>query len=281
MPIPSDACPGKCNSVAREVHTAYDTALPQWRNVAYYLATRPGNPDDAHDPGPAPDDWDITDDDAKALGLEPRPAKPEKTFREGAPIWCGACISSARRALAEIDRLAYTLAAHSDGHRGAASGEQISRRVAGPRTVSPIIEMLDRLYGEVTDVEDEWRQYCGYLPVRRSGVRGSHNRSTAIAFISERLDAILAEPEYTEFGHRILKWERLLMAQTKSEPVTRRRPGRCPRCRMVSVLEVGDDDITKCGECGRWMSEEEYQRDVVHGADGAVAEDTRQARAAR
>jgi phage FluMu protein Com len=66
----------------------------------------------------------------------------------------------------------------------------------------------------------------------------------------------------------------VLHTLTKTDPVTKRRPGRCPRCRMVNQLHAGDDAITKCRNCGRWLSEREYQEEMLDVAE-AVARHSR------
>lgn len=77
------------------------------------------------------------------------------------------------------------------------------------------------------------------------------------------------------------KWQRLLYAQTKSDPVVRSRPGRCPRstCGLVKCLVTRDDGYTECKACGLLMNEDQYQRDVVGTAGDDVVRESREATA--
>ena len=83
-----------------------------------------------------------------------------------------------------------------------------------------------------------------------------------------------------------MAWERLLYAMSKSEPVVRKVPGRCPRCQHVNVLFTRDDGYTECrwrdgrGQaCGRRLSEQEYE-ELVEGADSAVVSESQRERQA-
>ena len=285
----SEPCQGPCNRRARRAQREHGEALTRWRDTAYHAAlqaeankaaARSGEkPPRIADPGPAPDGWDLTDTEAKHLGLPPHPEEPVLDWTDGEPLWCRRCTATVRHALGEIDQLAAVLESWSDGHRGGSSGERIHRGSStSPASPSPIADLLDELYGDVTYAEDVWREHLGLLPVRRRTARGTHNRSSALAFIGQRLERVLAAEDWTEFAYRLLHWERRLQKRTKTDPVTRSRVGRCPRCELAEVLVTGPDDITRCQGCGLFLNEDEYQEKVVAGVDGALAADTHAAR---
>jgi hypothetical protein len=269
------ACVGNCNRKYREAWDAHDTALNSWAAAAERAilhATR-----QAPTAAGVPTAHQLTGRQIDALNLPDRPEQPDVPYNAGDPIWCGRCRPQIRKALIEVDRLAALLDQWSDGHRGATSGEKVSRSTA-PSSPSPIANILDSLYGEVTDMENEWRELRAYAPVRRGSGRGTHHRMLAIAFIAEHLTDIFLSADHVVFCQRVLRWEQLLLGMTRSDPVVRRRSGRCPRCQLVNVLQTRDDGYTVCKDCGWLMNEDEYQAKVVGAADHVVIEDSRAAR---
>jgi ribosomal protein L37AE/L43A len=278
MSLDKRACHGPCASRAREAWAAYDQALTAWLHDAANAINKATQ--DAQTTTTIPEPSDLTPRQIHALKLPERPAEPDVPYNLGEPWFCGArCRPRIRRALDEVDRLASLLDSWADGHRGATSGEKVSRSSSAPASPSPISVILDTLYQEVTDMEDEWREARGYSKVRRGTSRGAHGRTLAIAFILDHFTDIFLSEDHVEFCLRVLTWERLLLAQTKSDPVVRSRPGRCPRCRLVNTLQTRDDGITECTSCGRLLSEPEYERDVLHVVDYQVVEDSKKARA--
>ncbi|ROO82614.1 hypothetical protein EDD29_0095 [Actinocorallia herbida] len=271
----STVCPGACNKIARDLHDTYVQAVADYNEAGVRAASALNRAIE-----------DGNDEAAAAAQLElddlTHPDTPEVVWTAGDPIWCGRCKTRIRAAWADVDQLASLLGSWADGHRVrvAGTGERVVRS-ASPASPSPITDLLDELYGTVTRVEDEWRDSLGHLPVRRGTRRGAHNRSTAIAFIVEHLDTILGVPEYADLGHTALRWQRLLQAQTRTDPVVRPRPGRCPSCGMIATLQTEADGITKCKNCNRWLHEDEYADLVLAAADTAVISESRAARGGR
>jgi hypothetical protein len=239
------ACVGFCNRSYRDAWNAHEAAVDEWLEAEH---------DQRGDP----------------------PAEPDEPCTLGDPVWCGRCAGAVRRALTQVDDLAALLDSWSDGHRGASSGETVSRRAADAGTPSPIAGTLDELYGDLVAMEDAWRTRRRYRP-RPRRARNGHARALTVAWLLGQLDDILLTAESAEFGYRVLRWQRVLHKMTKTEPVARRRPGRCPRCGWVNVLQTRDDDITECSNCGRLMLEEEYQRDVLGAAGDDVVSESRAA----
>lgn len=191
------------------------------------------------------------------------PAEPDiEPRRKGDPHWCGPCTGHVRGALHEIGDLAAILDSWADGHRGANSGEKVGRGGgSAPASPSPIGDVLDELYGDLTAIEDGWRQFRGYSP-RPRRARNGHARALSLAFLIEHLADIACWRDATPALVRILDWQRRLQAMSRTDPVVRRRPGRCPRCGLVSTLQTRDDGYTECRECGRLMTEDEYVDEV-------------------
>ena len=91
-----------------------------------------------------------------------------------------------------------------------------------------------------------------------------------MSWLLTQLDDILKDPGSEQFGKATLNWQKRLQGLTRSDPVRRRRPGRCIRCpedERKRALWTRDDGITECGVCGRYYSEEEYQREIVDAQD--------------
>lgn len=285
MPRRDDVCPGPCGRRYREAWAAHEKAVARWEvEMAHWeaeMAARVAVVAAGNLPN-APGGFVSNPELPGTQDAPERPPEPDIEPTLGTPIWCQRCTSLIRSALTEIDQLACLLDAWSDGQRGAPSGQPVSRRAASSGTPSPVAIILDTLYSEVTDLEDAWRRRRGYLTVRRGKGRGAHGRSMALAFIRQYLVDILTVAENVEFGTRALKWQRLLHSMTKTDPVVRRRPGRCPgsgphaRCGLVKTMFVGDDGITKCRACGRWMSEREYQEEVLGVVDAGVVAESRE-----
>lgn len=271
------ACKGPCANRYREAWAAYPKALAAWQTQAEQAIKEATQDAETTEDFPEPEC--LTPQQIDALKLPERPLPPDMSYNLGEPNFCGRCRPRIRRALDEVDRLASLLDSWADGHRGATSGEKVSRSSSAPASPSPISVILDTLYQEVTDVEDEWRETRGYTKVRRGTSRGAHGRTLAIAFVLDHFTDIFLSEDHIEFCLRVLTWERLLLAQTKSDPVVRSRPGRCPRCRLMNTLQTRDDGYTVCNGCGRLLSEPEYESEVLHVADYQVVQDSKAARA--
>lgn len=255
-PYAEDACPGPCNRMYRRAIDDYQAAL-----VIYEQAR--AEYEEAYE------DWRAyADDSPEPVPPEP-PAEPTAAHTAGDPVWCSRCAGTIRRALANLDDLASLLECWADGHRGATSGQQVG--TTGPRahsgSPSPISDTLDKLYGMLVQVEDQWRDHRNY-PRRPQRARDSRARRLTIAFLLGELRDILDNPGSVRFGLGVLAWERRLQAMSTSEPIVQRRTAvRCPRCRE-RALRTRDDGYTQCATCGRLLNEEEYQ-ELVNEQDDA------------
>jgi hypothetical protein len=277
-----DACPGPCNRRYRDTWTTHAENLTAWRtawtnaheHAAQLLADLP------HDQPPEPELLDALDAITLPDGLQlpDPPNEPTTPCRIGIPVWCRNCHNRIRAALVELGDLAAMLEAWADGHRGAASGEHVPTRRATAPSPSPITDTLDALYGALAEVEAQWREHAGHQP-RPSRARGADARQRTLNYLLEQSEHILDNPGSVRFGKGVLAWLSRLQRMAKTDPVVRSRPGRCPRCTWVNVLQTRDDGYTECRNCGRLLSEDEYQDEVVNGADFAVVDETRAARA--
>ncbi|TMS00158.1 hypothetical protein [Nonomuraea basaltis] len=227
MPISSDSCNGPCNTGARRAIAAYEQAL------------------DAH----------IIEVDAWiAAGQQgecpPAPAEPVIESIPGDPLWCSRCKSLVRAALLDLDVLASELAARADGHRGVVAEGRVSGSKGAP-SPSPIGDALDKLYGFLSDLEDEWRQTCGYAQRVNRTHRGAHPRSRTIGWLSEHLGNLLADDDHIKSGLDILRWEIVLRALADEEPIGSVSPIRCPRCAIYKQVMREQEHHWACKACGR------------------------------
>lgn len=256
LPIRPDACPGPCANAARRAWQQYDQdAIRYGYEMELYA--------DAYTRYQAAIEvWRIPLADYPIEPREPsRPQQPGMPVAAGYP-WCPRCPRIIRHALAEVDDTAALLNATVDGHRGAA--------MSGPNGTKPlahtaIIEALDELYGDLVDVEDQWRAARGY-PARPPRGRGADARMRTVGWLLGVLDDILLDPWSVEVGLNILHWQRKLLRMTKSDPTSRRSPIECPRCRERQV-QRRDDGYYECGSCGRLLNEVEHGREHSRQAE--------------
>lgn len=226
-------CVGPCNNAARRTLAAYERAIMEHADAI--------------------DAWVA----AGELGEPPaEPEQPSMTARGGEPHWCTQCSSLVRAALLDLDVLASELAARADGHRGGIQEGRVSgsRGAASP---SPIADTLDRLYGFLADVEDEWRHACGYAQRINRTHRGAHPRSRTIGWLSEHLGNLLADEDHVKSGLDILRWETVLRALAKEEPVGSVSPIRCPRCSTYKQVMREQEHHWACKACGRLIPDAE------------------------
>lgn len=230
-------CSGPCNNSARRAWAAYEQALDQ------YAA-------------------DMEAWQADKLDNEPEePLPPEVEVRQGAPLFCGRCTATIRAALLDLDQLAAELQAGADGHRGGVP----EGRVSGSRnsgSPSPTADLLDKLYGFLADVEDEWRGTCAYTPRTDRAHRGAHPRLRRISWLSEHLDAVLSAEEHVNFGLDVLRWEVVLRQKLKEDSVGTKSPIRCPRCSERRVVREREG-YWQCGACATLLSDP-YERQLRH-----------------
>lgn len=257
-PMDDHACPGPENKPYRDAWETYEAALQEWQDQ---VAAHDAQPPHARSARPDP------------------PQEPDLTPVAGDPVWCPRHTTTIRAALVDIGDLAAVLEQWADGRRGRTSGERIPTRRTTAPSPSPITDTLDELYGALAKVEADWREAAGHSP-RPNRARTGDARQRTIAYLLEQLPRILMHPGSAAFGLATLAWQRRLQLLTTTDPVRRRRPGRCPRCRCVNTLQTRDDGYTECQGCGRLMDEDEYQRDVVGAAGEDVVRESRQERQA-
>lgn len=230
MSIDPQACMGPCNNTARRLIADYERALDDYVERL--------------------DQW-IT---GGQQGGEPaEPVEPDVEPREGDPLFCRACRALVRVALLDLDQLASELSARSDGHRGSLTEGRVSGS-RGSGSPSATADILDKLYGDLTDVEDEWRQRWGFAPRTHRSHRGAHPRSRCIGWLSEQLDGILAAEEHVPFAAQVLNWEVLLRNLLKEDPVGSKSPIRCPHCAERRVVRQ-KEGYWACGTCTMILSD--------------------------
>lgn len=254
MPINPHACPGPCNAQARKAWDAYDQAVTRHEyEMLLHLDAAERHRDAVaawHPP--------------LTLPAEPqppaRPQPPSVRVVAGFP-WCARCARLLKHALAELDDTAALLAAGVDGHRGAA--------MSSPNGVKPldhrqIVDELDELYGFLVSVEDQWRGARGY-PARPRRARGAHARAVSVGWLLGQLDDLLLDEWSVEVGLAVLGWQRRLRGLAKVDPVSKRSPIACPRCRERQV-QRRDDGYFEC-LCGRLLTQAEHDREYAEQAD--------------
>ncbi|WP_167521340.1 hypothetical protein [Microbispora triticiradicis] len=135
-------------------------------------------------------------------------------------------------------------------------------RVSGTRTrpsVSLVADVLDRLVGDLFDVEDEWRQ-----------VRGAHPRSRTIGWLAERLEDILAHPDMAGLPRKLQNWDTVLRRLTKDD----RPSSSSPICCACGERRVAWDEelhYYRYRSCGNLLSLDEHDRLVREQADALEA----------
>lgn len=232
MPISDDSCHGPCNNTTRRLVAEYDRAI-----IAHADAV---------------DAWV----DAGKKGHPPaEPIPPEVEPRRGEPRFCSGCKARILAALLDLDNLASELQALSDGHRGTL----LEGRVSGSRSSgspSSTADLLDKLYGFLTDVEDEWRDTWGYARRTDRIHRGAHPRTRRITWLSDRLEGILGSEDHVKFGLDVLRWEVVLRDRLKEDSVGLKSPIRCPRrgCGERRVVRK-KDGYWECGACSNVLSD--------------------------
>lgn len=233
MPISNDSCHGSCNNPARRAWAEYDQAII--------------------DHADAIDSWA----DSGQQGAPPaEPLQPEVEEWPGEPLFCSRCKKLIEAALRDLDNLASELQAGSDGHRGNVP----EGRVSGSRSSgspSSTADLLDKLYGFLADVEDEWRDTWGYTKRTDRIHRGAHPRTRRITWLAERLEGILGSEDHVTFGLDVLRWEIVLRERLKEDSVGMKSPIRCPRrgCgeRRVARKKEG---YWECGGCTLVLSDQ-------------------------
>src|SRR5690606_21223373 len=179
---PDGACHGQCNHKARQALATYQQALA--------------------DHADAVDAWYRNGAEGEA---PPDPEPPTIRWTPGDPLFCGRCLASTRRSLLELDTQAAQLAASDDGYRTRSADAPVTGS-RGTSSVSPAMDILDKLLGDLFEIEDAWRALRGYPPRPAArGPRGAHARTRTIGWIAEHLDDILAHPDMVDLPARVFR----------------------------------------------------------------------------
>lgn len=205
--------------------------------------------------------------------------KVEGEAREpGDPVWCRSCQRRIRVALTKIDELCTWVEGQADGYAGRTGGDGRGggARRGGAPDLSPAIDLVDQVYGELRLIELDWRMIQGLSGSGRHGFgRTAYDRALVINFLQQHLASIMRHRKMIKPLGRILSYQVILQHMTHSEPARRDRPGRCPRCHNVNVLHTEDDDLIHCRYCPSVITEEEYDLEVVDRPDAAAVTESR------
>ena len=196
--------------------------------------------------------WRALDEDQQAAsGHQPR---------RGEPVWCPPCQARIRRCLTELDYLGALLAAVADGHRE--RPEEGTRRSSGHApSPSPHADAIDELTRMLRDWETVYCEVMGInAPIRHGYL--ADVRSEIIAFLTERMDTVLASPVAVDVALEVLQWHREFITSTKAGTGRHRKPVPCPRCGLKLLTWREGDDHVQCGGCNRHMTMNEYHAEV-------------------
>lgn len=254
-------CIGSCNRAWRRAQVEYEEAKRAYPRHLAEIADSVAS-------------GEITPEEAAKIRPEP-PKQPTITPYLGEPFWCSRCMARIGAALTDLDELAGVWQAMADGHRGQPDKDRVSGTSEGG-SPSPITDALDELYGDLRDIEDnyrEWHPELGSSPYR--GARGAFARTLVASWLAAHFDGIITEKGASDAGETILRWHRRIQAAAKAKPESVRKPVPCPRCRQRSLVLETDRDLVRCSneDCNRVMSREDYDdlADVAAGAAGLAS----------
>lgn len=197
---------------------------------------------------------------------EDQQAASEHAPRPGEPVWCGSCAGRIRRCLTELDYLGALLAAVSDGHREAP--EEGTRRNNGHApSPSPHADAIDELTRMLREWETIYCETMGINPPIRHGYLADV-RSEVIAFLTERLDTVLASPVAVDVALEVLQWHREFVTATKAGTGRHKKPVPCPWCGLKLLAWCEGDDYVACGNpgCRCRMTMDEYHAEAANAA---------------
>jgi hypothetical protein len=231
-------CPGNCNARYRREQARYHQALA------------------AYDPL----------DSATS-----RPESPSIRPMAGHP-WCLECQAVIRVQLGQLDLLAALRRDTADGYPADAG----TQRVSGSRdslSPSPGHDDVDDTARMLAGWEAAYRDHKGWPSAPRHGDMACQ-RTECIAWLSERLDAILTSPLAADFGAEVQQWHAELKAKTKAGVRRLRKPLRCPRSMggcgllMLTWTEGGRNVECSTPGCGLLLPLEVYYATVEAVAAG-------------
>ncbi|MEV7808953.1 hypothetical protein AB0O28_38980 [Microbispora sp. NPDC088329] len=136
-------------------------------------------------------------------------------------------------------------------------------------SVSPVTDVLDRLVGDLFDVEDEWRQLRGY-PGRPSNGGGAHHHSRTIGWLAERLEDILAHEQMAGLPRMLHNWDRVLRHLAKDDRASTSSPVRCA-CGERNVGWDQELPYYRCRSCGTLLNPDEHDHQVQEQVDAVEA----------
>jgi hypothetical protein len=179
--------------------------------------------------------------------------------------------------LTKIDELCTWVEGQADGFAARTGGDgRGSAHRRGSPDLSPAIDLVDQVYGELRLIELDWRMIQGLSGSSRTGSgRTAYDRALVINILQQYLDSIMKHRKMIKPLSRILSYQIVLQHMTHSEPARRDRPGRCPRCHNVNVLHTEDDDLIHCRYCPNVITEDEYDLEVVDKPDAAAVTESR------
>lgn len=226
-------CKGPCNTRYRRAQDAYKKA-----KAAY----------DPLDPDTSP------------------PDQPRIRPMDGNP-WCLECAWQIRLQFSRLDRLASLRAVLSDGYPSDASAERVSgsNEAASPSPAADDVADITRV---LADWEWAYRRLKGWPAAERYGDLADQ-RTECIAWLSERLEAILSSPLALDFGTEVMEQYADLCAKAKAGPPrTLRKPLRCPQCRLLMLCYTdGDRDVKCCTPyCNFMLPLDAYEAEVERQA---------------
>jgi hypothetical protein len=198
-----------------------------------------------------------------------RPEPPQIRPMDGHP-WCLECQAVIRLQLGQLDLLAALRRDTADGYPADAGAP----RVSGSRdslSPSPQHDDVDEVAKMLAEWEAAYRERLRLPSAPRHGDL-AHQRTECIAWLAERLDAILVSPLAADFGMEVQQWHAELKAKTKAGVRVLRKPLRCPSCSLLMLTwQEGERYVHCCNpECREVLTYDEYEASVAVAAGSRV-----------
>jgi hypothetical protein len=225
-----EACPGPCNRRFREARDAHRQALA---------------------------DYDPLD------SSQSRPEPPEVVPWPGDPVWCGACASSIRERLVQLDDLIALRKAPADGQKQSDAAERVSGSSDEAQSPSQAGDDEDELASMLISWERVYRNLRRWPSPPPRGELASAE-TTCIAWLMHHLNGVLRSGVAADFGLEILQWHREFTGSTKAGVRTVRKPLRCPSCKYATLIWTEGEQQVTCANpvCNRILSLAEYDAEV-------------------